>query len=561
MNQNMRTLPWSFLISVLLLFSLIPSLSYLFLNIDTLTWKKIVFYFTADAWLIAFPFVMINWNKAKYLGLLLIIPIFSQLLSLLVRAQFLNVDVLLSVFHTNIQEAGELIMASWKFLFLFIILSIGWIAFLFKPRKVNIPRSFRWAYLSLGIIIYLPFLMWHINKIKKYDHRSSFYNCTKIGAFYARDELSHNLSSFNFVDVLIESIASYRLTLNYEHNIKQFNYDIHVIEGQKEHLNVIFVIGESSRVDHWSLFGYSRDTTPLLKDSCTNMVAFPNAYSGANLTIKSVPILISPATSMNMKAEYSSLPIVAAYKHLGYQTYWFTSQKYSNESIINKYSQQSDTVVYCYSKQAHSDDEMVLSRFRESIRTNALTSGNRFYVLHTMGSHFRYNQRCRKQFFKFTHTIDDKMSVTEMTHHKDLMINSYDNTIVATDYLLYELYKEVQQLSVPTILVYMSDHGEMLGEKDVFLHGLSEPTKQEIRVPLLLQFNDAFKTNHAQLLDRVIQQRNNRFTCNYFMDFLCKLSSFKTQFSLPNTTFCDKEMSSPEKMSVVGTDSKLYLFD
>lgn len=143
MNQNMRTLPWSFLISVLLLFSLIPSLSYLFLNIDILTWKKIVFYFTADVWLIAFPFVMINWNKAKYLGLLLIIPIFSQLLSLLVRAQFLNVDVLLSVFHTNIQEAGELIMASWKFLFLFIILSIGWIAFLFKPRKVNIPRSFR----------------------------------------------------------------------------------------------------------------------------------------------------------------------------------------------------------------------------------------------------------------------------------------------------------------------------------------------------------------------------------------------------------------------------------
>lgn len=178
-----------------------------------------------------------------------------------------------------------------------------------------------------------------------------------------------------------------------------------------------------------------------------------------------------------------------------------------------------------------------------------------------MGSHFRYNQRCRKQFFKFTPTIDDKMSVTEMTHHKDLMINSYDNTIVATDYLLYELYKEVQQLSVPTILVYVSDDGEMLGEKDVFLHGLSEPTKQEIRVPLLLQFNDAFKTNHAQLLDRVIQQRNNRFTCNYFMDFLCKLSSFKTQFSLPNTTFCDKEMSSPEKMSVVGADSKLYLFD
>lgn len=531
------------------------------MNGDSVSWKKILFYVVVDVWIILLPFMLIGWNKAKYWALFLIVPVFSQFFSLILRSQFLDVDILLSVLQTNTGEACELIMSSWKFLFVVCFISIIWVGFVLKSSTVEVPKRIRWLYLSLGFSLFLSFGVWHIYKIKKYDHRSSFSNCLRVGLSYARDDLSKNLSSFNYVDVFIEALSSYQMTSNYEHNTEQFKYDLQTLSPKSDSLNVIFVIGESSRVDHWSLFGYHRNTTPLLKDSCSNIVAFPNVYLGANLTIKSIPILISPATSDHMSVEYSSLPINAAYKQLGFCTFWFTSQKYSSHSIINKYYLQSDFYSFCCSEHSLSDDEVLVDRFKKSYKTHNLGFTKRFYVLHTMGSHFRYNQRCRKQFFKYNPTIDNKMSVAEMIHHKESMINSYDNTIVATDHLLYELYKEIQQTTVPSILVYVSDHGEMLGEQGVFLHGLSEPTEQEVRVPLLIQYNDAFRLGHSEMLSQLAEQREKRFSCNYFMDFLCKLSSFETQFSVPNTTFCDKQMSSQKQMSVVGADSKIYLFD
>ena len=119
--------------------------------------------------------------------------------------------------------------------------------------------------------------------------------------------------------------------------------------------------------------------------------------------------------------------------------------------------------------------------------------GNTLIVLHQNGSHGpRYNKRYPKVFEQFR-PVCDSSDVRECTREE--LINAYDNTILYTDYLIHQTINIAEKTNRPAVVIYVSDHGESLGEKGLYLHGFPyalAPEEQK-KVPLVIWMSQAFQ--------------------------------------------------------------------
>ncbi|MCL2644732.1 MAG: sulfatase-like hydrolase/transferase, partial [Betaproteobacteria bacterium] len=151
-------------------------------------------------------------------------------------------------------------------------------------------------------------------------------------------------------------------------------------------------------------------------------------------------------------------------------------------------------------------DEVMLAKLEERINKH---DKNEMIVLHTMGSHGpSYYQRYPKAFRQFTPTCD-----TSDIHRcsRDEIVNTYDNTILYTDYFLSSIIDFAKRFPDKEIsILYVSDHGESLGENGVYLHGLPyafAPQEQK-QVPFFLWFSDAAqqRVNNACLENKAANE-------------------------------------------------------
>ncbi|MCZ5620925.1 sulfatase-like hydrolase/transferase [Escherichia coli] len=140
-------------------------------------------------------------------------------------------------------------------------------------------------------------------------------------------------------------------------------------------------------------------------------------------------------------------------------------------------------------------DEVLFHGLEEYINN---LQGDGVIVLHTIGSHGpTYYNRYPPQFRKFTPTCDTNEI---QTCTKEQLVNTYDNTLVYVDYIVdkaINLLKEHQD-KFTTSLVYLSDHGESLGENGIYLHGLPyaiAPDSQK-QVPMLLWLSEDYQKRY-----------------------------------------------------------------
>ncbi len=115
-------------------------------------------------------------------------------------------------------------------------------------------------------------------------------------------------------------------------------------------------------------------------------------------------------------------------------------------------------------------------------------------ILHTSTSHGPlYNKRYPEQFNTFT-PVCESVELSNCT--KEELMNSYDNTIVYTDYILATLIEELKQLEAyNSSMIYISDHGESLGEKNLYMHGIpaSIAPREQLDIPFIVWVSDDSK--------------------------------------------------------------------
>jgi len=237
------------------------------------------------------------------------------------------------------------------------------------------------------------------------------------------------------------------------------------------------VIGESARRANFSLYGYHKKTNPLLS-KLNNLYAYP-ANSSATYTTAGVKSILDHKKSRNF---YEILPNYL-YRN-GIDVIWRTTNWGEPNINIKNYINKQDLGKICLNKSS-GYDEILLCGLKERIQNSG--SNKMFIVLHTSTSHGpTYSKKYPKQFNQFL-PICESVELSKCTQEE--LINAYDNTILYTDYILSEVIKDLSQLKgYNSTMLFVSDHGESLGEKNLYMHGfpMSIAPKEQFEIPFIV---------------------------------------------------------------------------
>ncbi|GLK89493.1 phosphoethanolamine transferase [Pseudomonas turukhanskensis] len=270
----------------------------------------------------------------------------------------------------------------------------------------------------------------------------------------------------------------------------------------------VLVVGESARADNFGILGYERDTTPKLKAE-TGVIAYPNAHSCGTETAVSVPCMFSNLGRANYSASkaYSQEGLLDVIKRAGVDVVWRDNQSGCKGTCdrvnIEDVSNLKDPAL-CANSECH--DEILLQGLQGFIDN---LKNDTVLVLHQMGSHGpEYFKRYPKAFEQFT-PVCTSNALNECS--RDSIVNGYDNTILYTDHVLSSLIDVLRanQSKVDSAMLYMSDHGESLGEYNLYLHGtpyMMAPEQQK-HVGMVAWFSDSYQQEFQVDADCLRTQR------------------------------------------------------
>ena len=289
----------------------------------------------------------------------------------------------------------------------------------------------------------------------------------------------------------------------------------------------VMVVGETARAHNFSLYGYPRDTNPLLSKT-QGIKAFPNVTTQSNTTHKSVPMLLSAASAEDFERLFHEKGILAAFKEAGFHTV-FISNQLPNHSFIDFLGEQADEHYFLKKEdalQGNHYDEDLLQKLDEILpKADASSSAHYryrklFVVLHTYGSHFNYQERYPRSFAYFK---PDSRSEAKSENRRDLL-NAYDNTIRYTDYILHGIIERLQKwegIQTKTdgvygqpisAMLYTSDHGENIfdDERSLFLHAAPKASDYELHVPFIIWTSEGFSKQYPDILKALGENRSKQ---------------------------------------------------
>lgn len=273
--------------------------------------------------------------------------------------------------------------------------------------------------------------------------------------------------------------------------------DARIPEEDKDRELVIFVVGETARADRFSLNGYERETNPLLKQEA--LVSFTNFWSCGTSTSISLPCMFSNSTTAQFDknqalATDNALDILA---HGDINVLWLDNNS-DSKGVAERVPYQSfKSPEFNPVCDLECRDIGMLTNLQGYI--DAQKQGDIVIVLHQMGQHGpAYYKRYPKEFEKFTPVC--KTNQLEECSSEELN-NAYDNAILYTDFFLSKVIALLQQNNsdFETAMLYVSDHGESLGESGLYLHGLPNliaPDTQR-HVPAIIWLGETYE--HAKI--------------------------------------------------------------
>lgn len=442
-----------------------------------------------------YKYVFANTDTGGFSGILLIV-------SLTVLAILLNALVFYIILYA-LRRVGR-----WLLSLFFVINSIA--LYFINTYSVIIDRSMvgnvfntnyseASSFFSFTFVLYVLFLgiipsflilkvKFTTVKLKKFLQQTGLTLLFLLGLSYA------NSSNWLWIDKHSTELGS--IVMPWSYVVNTFRYFSHQREINKEQIKlpdatfandstktvVVLVIGESARRENFSLYGYPRETNPLLS-KVENLHVYP-ANSSATYTTAGVKAILEYKETNDL---YEILPNYLFRN--GAEVIWRTTNWGEPTVRIDHYMGKDELMPLCKGDGCEYD-EILLSGLKEQIL--ASDKSKIFVVLHTSTSHGpTYSKKYPPRFNKFVPVCEsvelDKCSQAEL-------INAYDNTIVYTDYILATLIDELKQLhGYQASMLFVSDHGESLGEKNLYMHGvpLSFAPKEQYEIPFLVWTSDS----------------------------------------------------------------------
>ena len=242
----------------------------------------------------------------------------------------------------------------------------------------------------------------------------------------------------------------------------------------------VLIIGESARRDHFSLYGYERETNPYTAGDGVHALI---ADAAATYTTAGVKAILDHGPVNKL---YEILPNYM--NRAGVDVVWRTSNWGEPPVHIDKYYKVKDLKAR-FPEADEKYDGILLEGLKEDIL--ASDKAKTLVVIHTNTSHGpTYFKKYPSEFEKFT-PVCTTVEMSKADH--DELINAYDNTVLYTDWLIHTVIETLKEIPEGRrCMIYVSDHGESLGENNLYMHGvpMSMAPAEQVEIPFIVWDSD-----------------------------------------------------------------------
>lgn len=391
-----------------------------------------------------------------------------------------------NILQTNLQEFAGLFSPSLVLRTLLLGILPAWLVLKYKPSLQNFRTELKSKAILLLlllvalVVVIAPFTAGYASFIREHKMTRSYAN----PVYFTYSIIQYVNQHLKSADVVaLQKVATDAVEIG---------------PNNKKEL-IILVVGETARADRFSLNGYAKETNPALKQQ--GVVSFTNVSSCGTSTGESVPCMFSIMKRRNFDRE-KSLHIENAldvlFEH-GVQVLWRDNNSDSKGVAVRMQYEnfRSSTLNPICDEECR--DIGMLSGLDQYIASKK--NRDILIVLHQMGNHGpEYYRRYPKEFEHFKPVC---MTGELRNCSKEEIDNAYDNAILYTDYFLSQVIDFLKKYDgqYETAMLYVSDHGESLGEHGIYLHAapyIMAP-KEQTHIPVIAWMGQQFDFNTDQL--------------------------------------------------------------
>ena len=438
----------------------------------------------------------------------------------------INVAQLNAIYQSNLREAyefAEMYATGFQLAIIPIVLSsLFFIFFYLSYCKIS---SLKWR-TYLKIIIFL-FAMTHINLIDGMALPSLLINSHKV---YAQE------------------LAKFRKELE-KRKVGDVSFSATKEEGKELY---VVIVGESLNKNHMSLYGYHRNTSPLLDILYKQggIVKYENTFSNHTHTVPVLTQSLTTANQLNGEEYFTSVSILDIMEEADFDTYWITNQVRFGEwdNPISVLADRVDkrininTNVGKVNKTEFLDERLVHEL--DKIVSNGIEK-NTVVFLHVMGSHGAYKNRYPKHFDIYSGKLSKGQYGDNKYSAKN--VNEYDNSVIYQDKIVSDVIDIVDSYPGTSACLYFSDHSEdVLANKG---HNTSNFTFAMTQAPLFAWFSQEYKSKYSEAYSNFVSNKESLFSNDFIYDMLVDFVGIRTNHyekerSLMNFSYHLKENES-----------------
>lgn len=453
-------------------------------------------------------------------------PIFViELFLLKIFKTKINSSIIQILLETNKNEAFEFINVYFSikqgliFIFgLFFIIIL--LKFIYK--KIDIfDTIFRYKILKIIFIIYPIIKIFDITSDLEIFNLERIYSSTKLS---------------------MQSIKDYQnITSNLNKN------QVKILQNNSQIENIVFIIGESTARNHMSLYGYEKETNPLLKklEKEGKLYKFTDVISPHSHTIPTLKKILTFYNYESSKNWFEYNNIIDIMKKSNYKTYWFSNQESSGMygNIAVAFGKRSDIIVF--NKKYDSSQEL-LETYDEQIVDKSLKyilDENNFIVYHLLGTHSKYSNRYPEKF--------------EYLKNNNKKISSYDNAVLYNDYVVNKIISNFKDEE--SIIIYISDHGEEVYDFREFVgHSETNGSRYMVEIPFLIYTSDKFKEKYPEIVKRIEKSLNNPYMTDDLIHTILDIAGIKTPEFDETRSVINEQFNANRKRVYAGKDYDEY---
>lgn len=349
----------------------------------------------------------------------------------------------------------------------------------------------------------------------------------------------------------------------------------HVDTGLMEPINVVLILGESTRAASMHCYGFALPTTPKLDElrSRGEIAVFTDVVSPSNATIASTQAMLTFYTNEQDKEQWHEYPdLVSVMKHGGFTTAWVTNQECSGGpwSVQQLFGSAADTLTG-NAYRLHQTNDMFLSDslfYDERILPNLLSfeqiapkhrrPRGLFSVVHLMGSHAGYANRYPASFARFK----AKYIPGTLAEGQKTKIAEYANSVLYNDHVVAEIFKRYSKSR--SIVIYVSDHGETLFDDkrhpDFAGHAGNTLPDNVVRIPFVVYMSDSLRKEAPELWQQILKAQDQPVMTDLLPNIFTGLLGIETKYSRPELNVFSPHYNPKRQRKVIAVDGAKRVF-